>query len=40
LKLSTVSTGLILPFTYMCTQYLHLSHPPIPFPHLLLLLLV
>jgi hypothetical protein len=31
----TVSTGLIFPFTYMCTQNLHPIHPPIPFPHLL-----
>jgi hypothetical protein len=30
-----VSTGLIFPFTSMCTQYLHHSHPPTPFPHLL-----
>jgi hypothetical protein len=26
--LGVVSTGLILPFTYMCTQYLHGTHPP------------
>jgi hypothetical protein len=32
----TVSTGLIFPFTYMCTQYLHHIHPPTPFPFLLL----
>jgi hypothetical protein len=30
-----VSTGLIFPFTYTCTQYLHHIHPPMPFPHLL-----
>jgi hypothetical protein len=27
-----VSTGIIFAFTYMCTQYLHCIHPPIPFP--------
>jgi hypothetical protein len=26
-----VSTGIIFPFIYMCTQYLHYIHPPIPF---------
>jgi hypothetical protein len=31
-----VSTGIIFPFTYMCTQYLHNIHPPMfTFPHLL-----
>jgi hypothetical protein len=35
-----VSTDLIFPFTYMCTQYLHYIHPPTPFPHLLPALLV
>jgi hypothetical protein len=29
-----VSTGLIFPFTYMCTQYLHHIHPPTPFLHI------
>jgi hypothetical protein len=33
--LRTVSTGLIFPFTYMCTQYLHFIHLPTSFPHLL-----
>jgi hypothetical protein len=32
----TVSTGIIFAFTYMCTQYLHHIHSPIPFPYLLL----
>jgi hypothetical protein len=27
-----VSTGLNFPFKYMCTQYLHHTHPPHPFP--------
>jgi hypothetical protein len=31
---SIVSTGLISPFTYMCTQYLHYIHPPTPFSHI------
>jgi hypothetical protein len=31
-----VSTDIILPFTYMCAQYLHYIHHPSPFPHLLL----
>jgi hypothetical protein len=35
-----VSTGLIFPFTYMCTQYLRHIHPPTLFPHILPLLLV
>jgi hypothetical protein len=26
-----VSTNLIFPFTYLCTQYLHHIHPPTPF---------
>jgi hypothetical protein len=30
-----VSTGLIFPITYMCTQYLHYIHSPTPLPHLL-----
>jgi hypothetical protein len=30
-----VSTGLIFPFTYLCTQYLHHIHLPTPFPYLL-----
>jgi hypothetical protein len=30
--LEIVSTVLIFPFTYMCTQYLHQTHPPTPFP--------
>jgi hypothetical protein len=30
-----VSTGIIFPFRYMCTQYLHLIHYLTPFPHLL-----
>jgi hypothetical protein len=30
-----VLTGLIFPFIYMWTQYLHHIHPPTPFPHLL-----
>jgi hypothetical protein len=30
-----VSVGTIFPFTYMCTQYLHCIHPPMPAPHLL-----
>jgi hypothetical protein len=30
-----VSTGLIFLFTYMCTQYLHHIHPPIPISHFL-----
>jgi hypothetical protein len=28
-----VSTDIVFIFTYMCTQYLHHIHPPIPFPH-------
>jgi hypothetical protein len=32
-----VSTDILFPFTYMCTQYLHHIHPLTPFPHLLLL---
>jgi hypothetical protein len=32
---AVVSTGLIFPFTYMHTQYLHYIHPPTPFLHLL-----
>jgi hypothetical protein len=32
LILGIVLTGLIFPFTFMCTQHLHLIHPPIPFP--------
>jgi hypothetical protein len=35
-----LSTGLICPFTYMCTQYLHHIYIPILFPHLLPLPLV
>jgi hypothetical protein len=31
-----VSTGLIFPFTYRSTQYLHHMHPPTPFLHILL----
>jgi hypothetical protein len=27
-----VSTGLIFPFSYMCSQYLHQIHPPTPLP--------
>jgi hypothetical protein len=34
--LGIVSTGLIFPFTYIYTQYLHQIHPPTPFPHILL----
>jgi hypothetical protein len=30
-----VSTDIIFPFTYMCTQYLYRIHPSSPFPHLL-----
>jgi hypothetical protein len=30
-----VSTSLIFPFTYMCTQYLYYIHLPTPFPYLL-----
>jgi hypothetical protein len=30
-----VSTGLIFPFTYMYTQYLHHIHLPTPSPHIL-----
>jgi hypothetical protein len=30
-----VSTGINFPFTYMCTQYLHHIHPPMPLPYLL-----
>jgi hypothetical protein len=30
-----VSTDLIIPFTYMCTQYFHHIHPPTSFPHIL-----
>jgi hypothetical protein len=30
-----VSTGLIFPLIYMCTQYLHHIHPPTLFLHLL-----
>jgi hypothetical protein len=30
-----LSTGLIFPFTYVCTQYLHHVHPLTPFPHFL-----
>jgi hypothetical protein len=30
-----VSTGIIFPFTSMCTQYLHYIQPPMSFPHLL-----
>jgi hypothetical protein len=28
-----VSIGIIFPFTYMCTKYLHHIHPPKVFPH-------
>jgi hypothetical protein len=28
-----VSTGIIIPFTYMCTQYLYYIHPPTLFPY-------
>jgi hypothetical protein len=28
-----IPTGLIFPFTYKCTQYLHYIHLPVPFPH-------
>jgi hypothetical protein len=31
-----VSTGIIFPLTYMCTQYLHYFHPPTPFSQLFL----
>jgi hypothetical protein len=31
----TVLTGIISPFIYMCTRYLHYIHTYIPFPHLL-----
>jgi hypothetical protein len=31
-----VSAGLIFPFTYMYTQYLHCTHPPTPFSNILL----
>jgi hypothetical protein len=31
----TVSTDIIFPFTYIFTKYLHYTHPPTPFPHLL-----
>jgi hypothetical protein len=30
-----VSTGIIFPFTYICTQYLCCIHSPMSFPHLL-----
>jgi hypothetical protein len=30
-----VSIGHIIPFTYLCTQYWHYIHTPIPSPHLL-----
>jgi hypothetical protein len=30
-----ISTGIIFPFTYMCTQYLYYIHSPTPFPHIL-----
>jgi hypothetical protein len=30
--LGAVSSGLIFPFTYTCTQYLYHIHPPTPFP--------
>jgi hypothetical protein len=36
----TVTTDIIFPITYMCTQYLHHIHLPSPFPHLLSLPLV
>jgi hypothetical protein len=29
----TVSTGIIFAFACMCTHFLHLIHPPTPFPH-------
>jgi hypothetical protein len=29
-----VSSDIIFPFTYMCTQYLYHIHPPSQFPHL------
>jgi hypothetical protein len=35
-----VSTGIIFPFTYMCTQYLHHIHLSSPFFHFLPLPLV
>jgi hypothetical protein len=35
-----VSTGIIFPFAYMCIQYLHYIHSPVPFPHLFPLPLV
>jgi hypothetical protein len=30
-----ISTGIIFPFTYMCTQYLYYIHSPTPFSHIL-----
>jgi hypothetical protein len=33
------STDNIFPFTHMCPQYMHHTHPPSPFPHLIFLLL-
>jgi hypothetical protein len=30
-----VATGIFFPFTFMCTQYLHHTHPLTPFPYLL-----
>jgi hypothetical protein len=38
--LGAVSSGLIFPFTYTCTQYLYHIHPPITFPHMFPLSLV
>jgi hypothetical protein len=35
-----VSTGIMFPFTYMCTQYLQYIHAPMAFTHLLSLPLV
>jgi hypothetical protein len=32
-----VSTDIVFPFTYICTQYLHYFHPPTAFPHPFLL---
>jgi hypothetical protein len=32
-----IPTGIIFSFIYMCMQYLHYIHPPMPFPHLFFL---
>jgi hypothetical protein len=35
-----LSAGVIFPFAYMCSHYLHCIHSPMPFPHPFPLLLL